>query len=453
MDTFFTQEAFDNEGFCFSKENKAKNIILGALPSEEVRASLLAKKRKDRFFIINEVIKKNPYRVEAPCVDVPRCGGCVFQHYDYMGQLELKKTRIHTLFPDDKQNCLEIIPSPKIFQYRSKMDFSFSQNKSGDKFLGLTQAKGSGRVMNTHSCQLASLWANQVLKITQENFKASHLKAYDRSGEGDLRTLITREGVNTHEKMVILEIVAHQNSAFKKKDIDFFFEKLKELHKDTSCYLRVVQMIPKIPTQFYEMHLSGPLHIQETIQIKDKSYHFKISPSAFFQPNSYSAQKLFEAIVDIVRPLKPLKVLDLFCGTGTIGLVLAPYVKSCVGVEINPYAIFDAKENAELNAISNISFVTQDAALFIKDNMEHFNLVVVDPPRAGLGPKTCQMLCDIKSDYILYVSCNPVTQANDVLLLKEKGYGLCHIQPLDQFPHTNHCENIILLKSKDCQNP
>ena len=78
---------------------------------------------------------------------------------------------------------------------------------------------------------------------------------------------------------------------------------------------------------------------------------------------------------------------------------------------------------------------------------------MVDPPRAGLGPKTCQMLCDIKSDYILYVSCNPVTQANDVLLLKEKGYGLCHIQPLDQFPHTNHCENIILLKSKDCQNP
>jgi 23S rRNA (uracil1939-C5)-methyltransferase len=449
MDTKIIQEAFDSEGFCYYKEKKIKHIVLGALPSEEVSCLFLGRKRKETFSLLEEVKTPHPWRVKAPCSDVPRCGGCVFQSLDYQEQLKLKQSKIESLFIEDIDKCLAIIASPKIFGYRAKMDFSFSQNKAGDKFLGLTQAKGSGRVINTKHCHLAPDWMSKALQSVQKVFESSPLAAYDRKGSGDLRSLILREGVNTHEKMAILEVVAHKNSQLKKEDLADFFEPLKKIDPEMSLYLRIVQMIPGVPTQIYEMHLGGPLHIHETLTVDGKKFTFKISPSAFFQPNPKAAEVLINTMAKIVKSLHVKKICDLFCGTGTIGLSLSSYFESCISVEINPYAVFDAKENLELNQIKNVSFYQDDAAKFIQENTEILDLVIVDPPRAGLGVKACHMITSFQSPYLLYVSCNPVTQAQDIHILKEKGYRIALIQPLDQFPHTNHVENIILLKKTD----
>jgi 23S rRNA (uracil1939-C5)-methyltransferase len=440
------QEAFDSEGFCFFKEKKLKHIVLGALPQEEVKATFVGRKHKELFYVLDESIKKNPHRVDAPCLDVPRCGGCVFQTFDYKAQLEHKLAKIKTLFPDDTDLIKQIISSPKVFAYRSKMDFSFSQNKALEKFLGLTQAKGNGRVIMTKTCHLATSWMNEVLKRAQAAFVSSSLLAYDRKGHGDVRSFIVRQPSFTQEKMVILEVVAHGESQIKKTQIDEFMQFVTGGDKTISCFLRIVQMIPKVPTQIYEMHLSGPLHIHEKLKIEDKELTFKISPSAFFQPNSHSAQILFNEIARIVKSLKVKKVCDLFCGTGTISLCVSAYVDSCVGIELNPYAVFDALENKELNQITNVEFIAKDASDYINETNEIFDLVIVDPPRAGLGLKACQLLQKFKARYILYVSCNPLTQAIDLKTLKESGYKACLIQPLDQFPHTNHVENIILLE-------
>lgn len=445
------QEAFDSEGFCFSKDKKIKNIVLGALPCEEVKAELVGRKRKEAFLILQEVLTPHPQRVKPQCEMVPRCGGCVFQSLEYQAQLDFKQNKIETLFFDYKHLVKSILASPKLFSYRSKMEFSFSQNKAGEKFLGLTQAKGNGRVMNTSRCHLGSEWTNEVLSIFQASFKASHLQAYDRKGLGDLRSLMIRQSSFTKEKMVVLEVVAHDQSQLSKKDVEEFFKPIYEKDPSISCYLKVVQMIPKVPTQIYEMHLMGPTCIHEELQILDKKLRFKISPSAFFQPNAYSAEILFSEVAKIVSSLKPKKVLDLFCGTGTISLCISSFVESSTGVELNPYAVFDAEENAKINDISNVNFIKEDAAVFIKENKKIFDLVIVDPPRAGLGHKPCAMLKDIAAEHILYVSCNPVTQALDCKILSEAGYEPVLIQPVDQFPHTNHCENIILLKrSKNC---
>lgn len=453
MDTFTMQEAFDSEGFCYLKDKKNKLFVLGALPAEEVTATLVGRKRKEIFHILDQVIKPSPLRVSAPCQDVPRCGGCVFQMLDYSAQLKFKHDRIKTLFSAFENLVRPIIKSPKLFGYRSKMEFSFSQNKAGEKFLGLTQAKGNGRVINTQKCHLGSDWMSDVLNIIQAHFKASHLEAYDRKGKGDLRSLTVRQSSFTQEKMVILEVVAHDQSKLSKNDIEAFFKPLFEKDPSISCYLRVVQMIPKVPTQIYEMHLKGPECIHEVLTIGDRTLKFKISPSAFFQPNAYSAELLFNEVANIVSSLKPERVLDLFSGTGTISLCISAFTKTCIGVELNPYSVFDAEENARINQIDNVSFIKQDAAVFIKENKDPFDLVIVDPPRAGLGHKACAMLKDLAPYHILYVSCNPVTQALDCHILLEAGYTITLIQPVDQFPHTNHCENIILLKKqKDCMD-
>lgn len=439
------QESFDQEGFCFFKQNSIKHIVLGALPNEKISAVFLGRQRREIYSKLDQVIKPHPERVQALCADVPSCGGCVFQSLAYTSQLEYKQAKIRALFPLEESVCQPILASPKRFAYRAKMDFSFSQNRAGQKFLGLVQAKGSGRVIMTQACHLAQGWMNQVLKRVQTYFQESLLRAYDRSGQGDLRSLTLREGVNTQEKMVILEVVAHPKSALKKESIEQFVELFKQMKMELSCYLRIVQMIPKVPTQIYEMHLGGPTHIHETLVIQNRVFTFKISPSAFFQPNPFVAELLFNKIIEIILPLKIKQVCDLFCGTGTITLCIAPFVERCVGVELNPYAVFDARQNAALNQITNVEFVQQDASEFIKGCCREFDLVIVDPPRAGLGAKACSMLKSIHPPYILYVSCNPVTQAQDVLLLKEVGYKVALIQPLDQFPHTNHVENIVLL--------
>lgn len=449
MDKHKLHETFDQEGFSYFKEKKFKHIILGALPSEEVTATFVGRKHKELFYIIDKCETASKDRITPPCDDVPRCGGCVFQSLQYSAQLQFKLEKIRALFSEDAAIVEAVIPSPKIFQYRSKMDYSFSQNKAGDKFLGLTQAKGNGRVIMTKTCHLASEWMNQMLKKAQEFFLSSELLAYDRKGHGDVRCFVVRQPSFSQEKMIVLEVVAHEHSHIKKAEIQAFFKAVAGDDSDVSCFLRIVQMIPKVPTQIYEMHISGPTHIHETLTVAGKKLKFKISPSAFFQPNSYSAEILFNKVAEIVRSLHVKKVCDLFCGTGTISLVIADFVESCVGIELNPYAVFDANENKQINHITNVSFIAQDAQEFIKESSEVFDLVIVDPPRAGLGNKACELMGKFKARYCLYVSCNPVTQAIDLHILKKQGYCVKLIQPLDQFPHTNHVENIILLEKNE----
>jgi len=450
MDQFSLKEAFDQEGFCYDKCGNKKYTVIGALPGETVTATFIGRKNKEFYHLLDEVINPHPQRIFPKCLEVPRCGGCVMQPLDYKAQLEYKFDKIKRLFPDHSDKIKPILSSPETFAYRGKMDFSFSQNKAGEKFLGLTQAKGAGRVMNTSRCALAQNWMNEALKILQKSFLDSELKAYDRRGNGDLRSVILREGIFTKQKMVVLEVIAHEHSEINKKALIEFLKPLKDQFEkeDISYYLRIVQMIPKVPTQIYEMHLGGPLHIHEELTIDGRQMKFKISPSAFFQPNPKCANLLFNTVCQILKPISSGVLIDLFCGTGTIGLCLAPYFKEVIGIEINPYAVFDAKENKEINQIENISFLAEDAAVFVKNTTIRPDCVTVDPPRAGLGPKACGYLLNLSANHILYISCNPTTQSIDTKQLLEGGYEIVLIQPLDQFPHTNHIENIILFKKK-----
>jgi 23S rRNA (uracil1939-C5)-methyltransferase len=213
--------------------------------------------------------------------------------------------------------------------------------------------------------------------------------------------------------------------------------------------LRIHQTKKGSPTHFYEMHLSGPDHIVEKLHLKGGSLTFKISPASFFQPNTLAAEKLYDTAISMLPQCAT--VYDLYCGTGTLGMIAARHVQQVIGIELSSEAIIDAEANLLQNQIGNMTLHQGDVGKVIARLMSepHFippDAVIVDPPRAGLDPLALQLLKKILPKTIVYISCNPLTQAENVAELQSAGYKLMRLQPLDQFPHTYHIENIALLE-------
>lgn len=445
------------------EENKTYNRsieVKGALIHEHVKVKCFKKKKKVFLADLIEVIKPSPFRVEPTCPHANSCGGCSWQHIDYKHQLEQKQQIITKLFSSlcSSENIAPIIGAEGTFKYRNKMEFSFSQDKEGNKYLGLIQANSKGKVINLDECYLVNSWQARLLKKIRIFWESCSLRAYHAfKDEGTFQTLILREGLKTGEKLVMLTVSSRPEAGMTKTQIEQFKNVvISELGEDkVSIYLRVKQIQKGQPTQFFEMHLYGPEFIKEQLTItykeKDVPLEFAISPSSFFQPNTNQAEKLFSKALEIVEKTPDMKVLDLYCGTGTLTLVFSLIAKKVIAVELNPYSIFDALENAKMNKISHVDFIQGDAKkvledLKLKEKLKDIDLVVLDPPRAGLDDKALQEVIAIEAKQILYISCHPLSQAENVVKFIEKGYQISKIQPVDQFPQTPHIENIVLLK-------
>ncbi len=434
----------------YNKEGKSTKVaVCHTIVGDLVKADLC--KRKKRGFLkgrLSSILKKSEIRKEAPCSHCQICGGCRWQEMDYASQLKFKEKIILKEFGSAK--ILPIIPCNDPFFYRNKMEFSFSENKAGTKFLGLMIAGASRYVFNVEKCYLSSLWFSDVLNAVREWWEKSNLSAYNPSvNEGSLRFLTIREGKNTGEKMVVLTVSGRSEFALSKSDIASFAEAVKSAlpHDNPSIFLRIWQIAKGSPTQFYDMHLSGRDYIQERLNVQNKELFFKISPSSFFQPNTHQAEKLYAKALELSLVTKDFTVFDLYCGTGTLGMVFAPFVKKVIGVELNKDAIIDAEENLKLNNIQNFKLYEGDVGKVLT-SMEKItpDLVILDPPRAGLDHLALSNLKVLRPKKILYISCNPKTQSENVKELLNEGYILKVVQPLDQFPHTIHIENIALLE-------
>jgi tRNA/tmRNA/rRNA uracil-C5-methylase (TrmA/RlmC/RlmD family) len=297
----------------------------------------------------------------------------------------------------------------------------------------------------------------RVLKAVKGWWDASEIAAFhDLQNTGSLRTLTLREGKKTGHKMVILTVSGNPDYALTKEQMRQFSKCIEETLSEeafVSVFLRIHQAIRGQPTQFYEMLLSGQDHIQEELDIVidsyRKTYRFKVSPTAFFQPNTTQAQQLYSYALAIAG-MKPRKyVLDLYAGTATLGMVFAPFAENVVAIELNPYAVFDAQVNQELNNVQNLQIHQGDVAEILQTlKLQTPDLVIVDPPRTGLSPQAVQVLVALAPSEILYISCAPKEQARDCLVFRDAGYDIVAIQPVDQFPHTIHIENIILLQKR-----
>lgn len=400
------------------------------------------------------LIQGSPNRVQEKCKHFGVCGGCSFQEISYDDQLAFKAHLISTYFKPILSESIEvrrIIGCADPYYYRNKMEFTFSQDKEGQRYLGLIMSGGKGKVFNLTECHLVSPWFSEAVARVRQWWSETTLRAYHPySNKGHLRTLTIREGTTSDDHLVMLTVSGNPEYAIHKTDL----EKFQALFPESNCsvFLRIHQAIAGQETQFFEMHLQGPEWVRETLDVAlpglgASKLDLCISPAAFFQPNTKQAERLYQEALTLADLKKDDIVYDLYCGTGTIGLLASRFVKFVLGIELSAESSLDARENAKRHAIANCEILTGSVSDLLEKRAAYPapTLIVVDPPRSGLDPKSIEALTVLKAPKLLYISCNPKTQAEDLVKLLAAGYKLHVIQPVDQFPQTPHLENIAYL--------
>lgn len=414
------------------------------ITGDKVKVSF--KKIKKRYIEAElvEIVSESDLRKESKCKHFKEgCGGCTWQFLSYEEQLKLKEQHVKDAFLRlggfEDANVLSIIGCEHPFYYRNKMEYSFGDTVDREFALGLHLPKRRYDILNVEECFLLSEESNEILNTVREWALDKDLEHYNfRENTGVLRNLIIREGKNTDETMVNLVI----NYGHLDKVKDF-----ADLIKADSVYVTEVRVEKGRRTEKIEHFLKGNSVLNEELVLQDKSrLRFEILPQAFFQPNTYQAQILYSEAVKAANLTGEENVVDLYCGTGTIGLFLSKFAGGVFGIEINESAIENAKKNAQLNGIENVDFMVGDVSKILSDLELEADVVVVDPPRAGLKGKAHEDIIKFGPKRIVYVSCNPSTLARDCSVFKDAGYSLISVQPVDMFPQTYHVENVALLE-------
>lgn len=437
------------------------------IPGDFVRVKILKKRNGIHQSSLEEILTPSKQRQTPRCIHFGSCGGCRWQQLSYGDQLKWKEDHVRDCFKNILSSSVDfrtIVPCEKEWEYRNKMEFSFSQNLKGERFLGLMMGAGRGKVVDLTECHLVHRWFVEVLEAIRCWWGKSGLEAYyPNKDKGTLRTLTVRQGTHTADKMVMLTVSGNPDYALNKEQINGYVECIRRVVEQAypgdqlSIFLRIQQAIKGSPTSFFEMHLYGPDHLRETMHVKisaekpAEKLSFHISPSAFFQPNTQQAELFYSLALQMAGINKDSVVYDLYCGTGTIGLSIAKHAKQVVGIEVSPEAVLDAKANAALNGIKNYTVLCGDMRHVLKSIFEEKiiplpNVLIIDPPRVGLDSVAIEYVLAFNAPLIVYISCNPKTQAVNVEEILKAGYALKSIQPVDQFPHTVHIENIVVLE-------
>lgn len=438
-----------------------------AIPSDEVFARVVKKQKNSYLSLLEEVIQPSPKRIAPKCVHFGKCGGCRLQHMAYADQLQYKESYVRNCFnsilsPD--VDFRPIISSPEEWRYRNKMEFSFASDANKNLFLGLAMDSSHGKIMDVTECHLVNSWFAETLSAVRKWWKESGLDAFHaHSNTGSLRNLTVREGKKTGDRLVMLTVSGNPDYALNKHQLESFVAKVREVAepydplRKLSIFLRIQQVAKGMPTNFYEMLLYGSDHIRELLEVKidanqsSQCLQFHVSPTAFFQPNSLQAENLYSVALQMLGVTKGSVIYDLYCGTGTLGICAAKNAKMVVGIEVSPESALDARVNAALNGIDNITILSGAVRHILKQIKDDPaipmpDLIVVDPPRPGLDPEAIEGLISLQASKILYISCNPETLAADVGHLIKCGYRLKAVQPVDQFAQTPHVEVITILE-------
>lgn len=373
------------------------------------------------------------------CKHFTKCGGCTRQNIPYETQAQEKEAFVLNLFKEyitDETQILPILASQDPWHYRSKMEFTFSEQKE-EKRLGLFQSKG--QVISLEECLISPPWFIEVLKKAKAWWEKTQLRSYyPPRDRGSLRTLTLRE-----PNCVILTVSGHKDYLLSDEDIISF----KEAMPSHLSVILIEQILEKKqPTRFNERVLQGEDHLMLSLEVQGQPLFFKVKPRAFFQPNFKMVSALYQEALNRVGIHKEMIVYDLFSGTGTLGMFASFFAKKVYSIELNSECVQSARENLLLNQITNMELLEGDVGKILSTLPEMPDLVMVDPPRVGLDHVAMQYLIEKKVPLILYISCNPLSQAENAKMFIENGYKLLNLRPIDQFPHTNHVENIAIFK-------
>jgi 23S rRNA (uracil1939-C5)-methyltransferase len=405
-------------------------FVSGALPGDTVRARLSKAKRGYAEGTAIELVEPSPERIPDRCLhDGEPCPGAPWQGLPYELQLA-EKTRqvdeaLRRLGGLDGFDLQPIVPATEQWRYRNKLEYSFGE-RDDRLALGFHRRGSWAEVVDAEDCKLASERNNEARNEVREWARGEGIPAYDtREGAGVLRNLVVREGRRTG---MIQSRLVTSPASFRKPPVD----------------LHTVVEGPGGGT-------SGPTGVlgREFLEEELGGLRLRISPTAFFQTNTEMAERLCELASEAAGLTGRERVFDLYCGIGTIGLALARDAAEVWGVEAIPEAIADAEHNAAHNGIENARFVAQDVRLGVRPLLEAAgspDVVVVDPPRAGLSKKIVRRLIECEARRVVYVSCNPTTLAPNAAQLGDAGYRLRRVSPVDMFPHTPHVECVAVLE-------
>jgi 23S rRNA (uracil1939-C5)-methyltransferase len=419
-------------------------FVRRGLPGDRVRARVTKVKRNHAEAVATEVLAPSPLRVEAPCAHFPECGGCRFQDLAYEAQLEQKQSQVEDALRRigriDAPPVEPIMGADAIFHYRNKLEYSFTQTEDGPA-LGFHRAGRWNEVLPIERCWLTTDLGNAIRNAVRDWAREERLEAYDQDTHtGYLRHLVVREGRNTGQALVMLVTAAGERF-----ERDQFLEVLRRFPEVRSIYW-AINDTPAEVTNLPAKLLWGDEEIEEQIL----GHRFRLRPNAFLQTNTSMAERLYALAIEYAALTGSETVYDLYCGTGTIGLSIAAQALTVWGVDISEESIACAIENAELNGIANVAFYAGNVGQVVEELRERAgdpDVVVVDPPRAGLAGKALRRVGGIGARRLVYVSCNPTTLAGDVKTLRDEfGYELVRTRPVDMFPHTPHVESVSLLE-------
>jgi len=418
-------------------------FVRGGLPGDRVRARVTKVKRGFAEGFASALLEPGPDRVEAPCRHFGTCGGCRFQDLAYEVQLAQKAQQVRDALVRIGRIAdppLEpIMPATSIYGYRNKLEYSFTAGADGVE-LGFHRAGRWDEVIDIEECLLTTDVGNAIRLAVRAWAREEGLEPYDQAtGEGYLRHLVVREGRNTGQALVVL--VTAPGDRF---EAGYLVDVLRRFPEVRSIHW-AINDTPAEQTNLPTRLLWGEEAIEEEIM----GLRFRVRPSAFLQTNTEMAEQLYGLAREFAGLTGSENVFDLYCGTGTIGLALAPDAGTVWGLEISEEAVACAIENAELNGVENAQFFAGNVGQTIEELVEKAgapDVVVVDPPRAGLAGKALRRTGALAAQRVVYVSCNPTTLASDLQVLRDDhGYELVRCRPVDMFPHTPHVESVSLL--------
>ncbi|MBD3233628.1 MAG: 23S rRNA (uracil(1939)-C(5))-methyltransferase RlmD [candidate division Zixibacteria bacterium] len=419
-------------------------FVSGALPGEDVTAEIIKRKKNYAEARIIQIDSPSPDRIEPRCKHFPLCGGCRLQHLAYEKQAEYKRSQIHDSLKQvgglSEIPEIKLILSKQPFYYRNKMEYSFGLSADNELQLGLHPRGRWGRVFDVEECFLQSEQSAAIVAAVRKAAQELSIPAYDQKcHEGLLRYCMIREGKRTGQRMVNLVTLKSAESEIG--------QILQRIDADRVGITSVVNNVntrkATIAYGEYEYPVLGDPFIYEEIS----GTKFKISANSFFQTNSLTAESLFAEVAEFAGCQGNEKVLDLYCGTGSISFSIQDKVQNLIGVDSESSAIEDAITNRDINGIGNCEFYVYDSLDYLKianTSGQHFDVVIADPPRAGMHPKMIPQIAQLNPPKLVYVSCNPPALARDCADLIETGYRLERLTCLDMFPQTPHIEAVAL---------
>jgi 23S rRNA (uracil1939-C5)-methyltransferase len=453
-------ERLSGEGKAVARHDGMVFFVEKAVPGDLVRARITKLKKNFADARAVEILTPSPLRVTPKCKHFGVCGGCSWQNLSYEAQLHFKRRLVVDAFEriggvaDPAVHPVLGCEDP--YFYRNKMEFTFSNYRwltdeevrrkeevRQEVALGLHVPERFDKVLNLEECWLQSELSSAILNAVREICRVWGLTVYStETQEGYMRHLVIRQGKRTDDLMVNLVTSSDWPEAME----NMTGLLCKQFPQITTVVNNITARRSMVARGDLEKVYYGP----GTISEKLGEFTYRLSANSFFQTNTLQTERMYEAVRTLAN-LRPQDVVyDLYCGTGAIAIYLSPSVERVVGVELVESSIADAERNAEANRIGNCYFLQGDLKERLTTDStwlgEHPRptVVVTDPPRSGMHPKVVGQIVKLAPERIVYVSCNPATQARDAKLLSENGYALESVQPVDMFPHTDHIEAVAL---------